>query len=105
MISSFVGIFVWFWYWGDGGFTECLWECSFNLLEEFKKDWYKFFFVFLGGFVFVFLLFRAAPTTYGGSQARSLIGATDAGLCHSHSNAGSKLHLQPIPQLIAMPDP
>jgi len=27
---------------------------------------------------------------YGGSQARGLIRATAAGLCHSHSNAGSE---------------
>ena len=29
---------------------------------------------------------------YGGSQARELIGATAAGLCHSHSNAGFLIH-------------
>ena len=46
--------------------------------------------------------FRAAPIAYGGSQARGLIGAVVAGLCHSH---GSELHLQPKPQLTAMPDP
>ena len=41
--------FVWFWYQGDGGFIEWLWEYSlfFDLLEEFKKDSYKFFFVVL----------------------------------------------------------
>ena len=33
--------------------------------------------------------FRAAPTAYGGSQARHHIGAAPAGLCHSHSNEGS----------------
>ena len=38
-------------------------------------------FVFLGG---------ATPTTYGGSQARGLIGAVDPGLCQSHSHAGSE---------------
>ena len=42
---------------------------------------------------------------YGGSQARGPIGATAASLHHSHSNAGSEAHLQPIPQLTAMPDP
>ena len=36
--------------------------------------------------VFQFLLFRAAPEAHGGSQARGQIGATAAGLCHSHSN-------------------
>ena len=42
-------IFVWFWYQGDVSFVEWIWECSFlfNLLEEFGKNWYKFFFVYL----------------------------------------------------------
>ncbi len=35
----------------------------------------------------------AAPTAYGGSQARGLIGAVAAGLHHSHSNAGSEPRL------------
>ena len=52
-----------------------------------------------------FFLFRATPTVYGGSQARGRIGAAAAGLCHSHSNLELKLHLQPIPQLTAMPEP
>ena len=37
--------------------------------------------------------FRAAPVVYGGSQARGQIGATTAGLNHSHSNARSELCL------------
>ena len=36
---------------------------------------------------FFFCLFRAAPMTYGGSQARDQIGAVVAGLHHSHRNA------------------
>ena len=40
----------------------------------------------------LFLLVRATPKAYGGSQARGLIGATAVGLHHSHSNAGSQLH-------------
>ena len=47
--------------------------------------------------------FRAAPSAYGGSQARNLMGA--AGLHQSHSNAGSEPHLPPTPQLRATPDP
>ena len=35
-----------------------------------------------------FCLFRAAPAVYGGSQARGPVGATAAGLHHSHSNTG-----------------
>ena len=39
-------------------------------------------------FLLCFLLFRAAPTAYGGSQARGWIGAIAAGPCHSHSHTG-----------------
>jgi len=37
---------------------------------------------------------------YGNSQARGQIRAAAASLRQSHSNAGSKLHLQPTPQLM-----
>ena len=40
-----------------------------------------------------FLPFRAACAAYGSSQARGRIGATAAGLRHSHSESGSELHL------------
>ena len=40
---------------------------------------------------------RAAPTAYGGSQARGQIGAAAACLHQSHSNAGSKPRPQPTP--------
>ena len=46
--------------------------------------------------LFYFCLFafsRAAPTAYGGSQARGLIRAVAASLCQSHSNVGSELRL------------
>ena len=36
---------------------------------------------------FLLLFFKAAPTAYGGSQARGLIAATAAGLHHHNSNA------------------
>ena len=50
----------------------------------------------LSSFFFFFLVFsRAAPTAYGGPQARVLIRAVAAGLCQSHSNAGSEPHLRP----------
>ena len=45
---------------------------------------------------FFFLLFRVAPMAYGGFQASGLIGATVAGLHHSHSNARSGLSLQSL---------
>ena len=54
---------------------------------------FLFYFIF---FIF-FCLFRAAPVAYGGSQARGLIGATDANLHHSHSNTKSEPHLWPTP--------
>ena len=55
--------------------------------------------------LFVFLLFLwAAPTAYGGSQARGRLGAVATGLHQSHSNSGSELRLQPTPQLTATPD-
>ena len=53
---------------------------------------------FLGGGV-------ATPAAHGVSQARGQIRAVTAGLCHSHSNAGSEPHLPPTPQLTATPDP
>ena len=56
-------------------------------------------------FYFIFNLFRAALMAYGGSQARGQIGATDASLHHSHSNARCEPCLQPTPQLTTTPDP
>ena len=67
--------------------------------KEKKKEIINFF--FFGLFVFS----RAAPTAYGGSQARDPVGAVASGLCQSHSNTGSEVCLQPTPQLTAMPDP
>ena len=49
--------------------------------------------------------FGDAPVAHGGSQARGLIGAVSAGLCHSRSKLGSKPRLRPTPQLTATPDP
>ena len=58
----------------------------------------------LSSFCF-FVFFRAALAAYGSSQARGLIRAVAAGLCHSHSNVGFELHLQTTQQLMAMLDP
>ena len=52
---------------------------------------------------FVCLFFRATPKAYGSSQARGQFWAVAASLCHS--NMGSELHLQPIPRLMATPEP
>ena len=84
----------------QGVCTERLdWDTLWELPERTKRQ-------FGSVFVFVFiLLFRAATMAYGGSQARGLMGAVAAGLCLSHSNAGSQLRLQPTPQLPATLDP
>ena len=54
---------------------------------------------------FFFFLFRATPVAYRSFRAKGQIRAAAADLCHSHSHAGSKLHLQPTPQLAATPNP
>ena len=50
-----------------------------------------------------FFILRAALVAYGSSQARGQIGATAAGLYHSHTE--SEPRLPPTPQLTAMLDP
>ena len=55
-------------------------------------------------FIFAFF-FTAILTAYGGSQDRDPTGAAAAGLCQSHSNARSQLHLRPTPQLMTTLDP
>ena len=52
-----------------------------------------------------FCLLRATPMAYEHSQARSPIRAKATGLCHTHSNTGSKPRLQPTPHFTATPDP
>ena len=53
-----------------------------------------FYFILLYVVLFYFIcLFRAIPAAHRGSQARGQIRAVVVGLCHSHSNAGSELHL------------
>ena len=43
-------------------------------------------------YLFIYLLFKATLMAYGSSQVRGWIGATAAGLCHSHSNTRSLNH-------------
>ena len=101
------------------GALPCFWtgmEChSTSMGSDFLKvlpsDWgtgstiliLTLFILFIS-FHFILLL-RVAPVAYGGSQARSLIGATAASPRHSHSNARSKPSLQPTPELTAILDP
>ena len=59
-------------------------------------------------FIFIFCLFAiswAAPSAYGSSQARGLIGAVAASLGQRHSNAGSEQCPRTTPQLRATLDP
>ena len=72
---------------------------SLNRLLEFHSSALAFFLFLLILFLFIYLclLFRAILVIYGGSQARGQIGATAAGLRHSHSNAGPEPRLQPTP--------
>ena len=74
-----------------------------SLLWDIRWVSYTFKTIYI--FLFVSCLFRAAPMACGVSQARGRIGATAAGLHHSHSNTRSKPPLPPTPQLTAMPDP
>ena len=59
----------------------------------------------ISSFFFFFPFLRAAPTAYGGAQARGRIRATAAGLRHSLSNVGFEPRLRPTPQFTVMPDP
>ena len=56
-------------------------------------------------FCFLFgLVFRATPTSYGGSEAKGQIGLVAAILCHHHNTTRSKLHLRATPQITATTD-
>ena len=56
--------------------------------------------------IYVFIcLFIATLMANGSSQAKGWIGATAAGLPHSHSNTRSEPFLWLTPQLMAMPNP
>ena len=52
-------------------------------------------------FLYFFFFLRTTPVAYGGSRARGQIGAIEAHVCHSHGNARSEAHLQPMLQLVA----
>ena len=80
-----------------GGGLFAIIQLSQGMLWMFR---YSFFFPF---FFFIFLGLH--PWHNGGSQARCWIRALAPCLHHSHSNAGPEPHLQPTPQLMAMPDP
>ena len=70
-----------------------------HVFRSFKSNDYSSKHISTFFFFFVFCLFRAEPTAYEGSQARSQIGAAATGLHHSHSNTRSEPCLQPTAQL------
>ena len=62
---------------------------------SFTHRWcFQYFFFF---FFFFWWGRVGALVAYGSTQARGWIGTIAASLRHSHSNVGSKLHLQPTP--------
>ena len=76
---------IWHYYWL---YSPC---CTFHPPDPFifyLEVCTPFLFIYL----FIYLLFRATPVAYGGSQARGRIGATAASLHHSHSKARSSTH-------------
>ena len=79
-------------------------QCKINLLDHPNRHIKKKVTILSFFFFFFFGLFRVAPVQRGDSQARGPIRAVAAGLLQSLSNSGSKLCLQPMPQLPAMPD-
>ena len=65
-----------------------------------------FIYLFIYTFIHLFIyLFKAAPTAYGGFQARGQIGAVATNLHKNHSNARSEPRLRATPQLTAMLHP
>ena len=94
----------------SSGPRDAGWNLVMESFEYQAEESGLYFLEFCGFFFFFFfrsfcLFSRAAPTVYGGSQARGLIGAIAAGLRLSHSNAGSEPDRRPTPQLPAMLDP
>ena len=76
--------------------------CKFNKhglkLGRKNQDNFKFAHIYQQKFSFFFFFFLsfcywAAPSAYGGSRARGLIGAVATGLHQSHSNVGSEPRL------------
>ena len=65
-------------------------DCYFQFIKNVFSVSFYFVFCFLGPHL---------------QHVEAPLAATAAGLCHSHSNAGSEPHLRPISQLTAMPDP
>ena len=81
-------------------FWRSKWRCCILLPESSHLRLHLSLSLFLSCY-----LSRAAPTAYGGSQAKDLIRAVATGPRHSHSNTRSELCLHPTPQLTALLNP
>ena len=72
-------------------------ECTKHYFLKYLFSPAIFLLFFQDSYLFIYFwsycLFRAAPTAYGGFQARGPIRAVAAGLRHTHSNARSDLCL------------
>ena len=95
------------WYPWDHTKLGLLWPAlSLSIMSSrFTQDVACIWISFLSIYLFIFCLFRAAPTTYGSCQDRGQIRAVAAGLRQNHSNARFEPYLWPTPQLMATPDP
>ena len=66
---------------------RCRWGLNTTPIPPvLTSQWY----FFQHYYCYYFLIFRATSVAYGVPQAKGLIGAAAASLCHSHSNKGSK---------------
>ena len=88
--------------WGDDGivlYLIVMMVTWMHTIIKLTKEWILLCVYYLNSFLLLlsFCLLRAAPTAYGGSQARGSIGAVATGQRHSHSNSGSKPRLPPTP--------
>ena len=85
-------------FWALASFHQTFWV-SYLPWRRHTLGGYSFLFLFVCCccccFVFVFCIFRAVPHGIWRFPARGWIRAVAAGLCHSHSNVGSELHLPP----------
>ena len=70
------------------GIHSRLWDLELTMYKW--QDWNSFLFF---PFFFFFFFFRAAPSAYGGSQARGRIGAVAAGLCHTATATPDLSHI------------
>ena len=76
-----------------------------NQLSHNRNSGLVYLFHFVCLFLFLFCFLGLPPQHKEVPRLGGQIGATAASLHHSHSNAGSELHLLPTPQLTATLDP